>query len=94
MTNKKHRQKGDSLCRLSHSKQNAEEDLEISYNLCNLPKQITTVNDKTVKYTYFADGTKGKISFNKSDGGAGKLYDITDEEEAFKRQAYIGGVLS
>lgn len=36
---------------------------------------------------------KGKISFNKSDGGAGKLYDITDEEEAFKRQVYIGGVL-
>lgn len=36
---------------------------------------------------------KGKISFNKSDGGAGKLYDITDEEEAFKRQAYISGVI-
>ena len=36
---------------------------------------------------------EGKISFNKSNGDAGKLYDITDEEEAFKRQAYIGGVL-
>ena len=32
----------------------------MSYNLCNLPKQITTVNGKTVKYTYFADGTKFK----------------------------------
>ena len=40
--------------------QNAEEDLQISYNLCNLPTQITTVNGKTVKYTYFADGTKFK----------------------------------
>ena len=37
---------------------------------------------------------EGKISFNKSNGDAGELYDITDEEEAFKRQAYIGGVLS
>ena len=36
---------------------------------------------------------EGKISFNKSNGDAGELYDITDEEEAFKRQAYIGGVL-
>ena len=35
-----------------------EAGLEISYNLCNLPKQITTVNGKTVKYTYFADGIK------------------------------------
>ena len=34
--------------------------LQISYNLCNLPKQITTVNGKIVKYTYFADGTKFK----------------------------------
>ena len=32
----------------------------MSYNLCNLPKQITAVNDKTVKSTYFADGTKFK----------------------------------
>ena len=38
-----------------------EAGLEISYNLCNLPKQITTVNGKTVKYTYFADGTKFKV---------------------------------
>lgn len=37
---------------------------------------------------------EGKISFNKSNGDAGELYDITDEEEAFKRQAYIGGVLT
>ena len=35
--------------------------LQISYNLCNLPTQITTVNGKTVKYTYFADGTKFKV---------------------------------
>jgi hypothetical protein len=73
--------------------ENSEAGLQMSYNLCNLPKQISTVNSKTGKYTYFADGTKGKISFNKSDGGAGKLYDITDEEEAFKRQAYIRGVV-
>ena len=32
----------------------------MSYNLCNLPKQITAANGKTVKYTYFADGTKFK----------------------------------
>ena len=40
--------------------QNVEAGLQMSYNLCNLPKQITTVNGKTVKYTYFADGTKFK----------------------------------
>ncbi len=40
--------------------QNVEAGLQISYNLCNLPTQITTVNGKTVKYTYFADGTKFK----------------------------------
>ena len=34
----------------------------MSYNLCNLPKQITTVNGKIVKYTYFADGTKYRKS--------------------------------
>ena len=34
--------------------------MQMSYNLCNLPKQITTVNSKIVKYTYFADGTKFK----------------------------------
>ena len=34
----------------------------MSYNLCNLPKQITTVNGKTVKYNYFADGTKYRKS--------------------------------
>ena len=37
-----------------------EAGLQMSYNLCNLPKQITTMNGKTVKYTYFADGTKFK----------------------------------
>ena len=37
-----------------------EVGLQMSYNLCNLPKQISTVNGKTVKYTYFADGTKFK----------------------------------
>ena len=40
--------------------QNIEAGLQMSYNLCNLPSQITTVNGKTVKYTYFADGTKFK----------------------------------
>ena len=40
--------------------QNVEAGLQMSYNLCNLPKQISTVNGKTVKYTYFADGTKFK----------------------------------
>ena len=40
--------------------ENIDEGLQMSYNLCNLPKQITTVNGKTVKYTYFADGTKFK----------------------------------
>ena len=37
-----------------------EAGLQMTYNLCNLPKQITTVNSKIVKYTYFADGTKFK----------------------------------
>ena len=40
--------------------ENIDEGLQMSYNLCNLPKQITTVSGKTVKYTYFADGTKFK----------------------------------
>ena len=40
--------------------ENIEAGLQMSYNLCNLPTQITTVNGKTVKYTYFADGTKFK----------------------------------
>ena len=34
--------------------------LQFSYNLCNLPTQITAENGTTVKYTYFADGTKFK----------------------------------
>lgn len=38
-----------------------EAGLQMSYNLCNLPKQITTVNGKIVKYSYFADGTKFKV---------------------------------
>ena len=32
----------------------------MSYNLCNLPKQITTEDGTLVNYTYFADGTKFK----------------------------------
>ena len=40
--------------------QNVEAGLQFSYNLCNLPKQITAENGTTVKYTYFADGTKFK----------------------------------
>lgn len=32
----------------------------MSYNLCNLPKQITAANGTSVKYSYFADGTKFK----------------------------------
>ena len=36
---------------------------------------------------------EGKISFNKSNGEAGELYDITDEKDAYKRQAYIRGVV-
>ena len=40
--------------------QNVEAGLQMSYNLCNLPEQITAANGKTVKYTYFADGTKFK----------------------------------
>ena len=48
-----------------------EAGLQMSYNLCNLPKQITIVNSKTVKYTYFADGTK----FNAVDAtGNGFVY--------------------
>ena len=39
---------------------NTEAGLQLSYNLCNLPKQITAENGTTVKYTYFADGTKFK----------------------------------
>ena len=34
--------------------------LQISYNLCNLPKQITAEDGTLVNYTYFADGTKFK----------------------------------
>lgn len=40
--------------------QNVEAGLEISYNLCNLPKQITAEDGTLVNYTYFADGTKFK----------------------------------
>ena len=35
-----------------------EAGLQMSYNLCNLPKQITATDGTTIKYTYFADGTK------------------------------------
>ena len=34
--------------------------LQISYNLCNLPKQIAAEDGTLVNYTYFADGTKFK----------------------------------
>ncbi len=37
-----------------------EAGLQMSYNLCNLPKQITAANGTSVKYSYFADGTKFK----------------------------------
>ena len=40
--------------------QNVEEGLQMSYNLCNLPKQIIAANGISVKYSYFADGTKFK----------------------------------
>lgn len=40
--------------------QNVEAGLEISYNLCNLPKQITAEDGTLVNYIYFADGTKFK----------------------------------
>ena len=39
---------------------NTEAGLEILYNLCNLPKQITATDGTTIKYTYFADGIKFK----------------------------------
>lgn len=38
--------------------ENIDEGLQMSYNLCNLPKKITAANGTSVKYTYFADGTK------------------------------------
>ena len=34
--------------------------LQFSYNLCNLPTQITAEDGTLVKYSYFADGTKFK----------------------------------
>ena len=40
--------------------QNSETGLQFSYNLCNLPKQITAEDGTLVKYSYFADGTKFK----------------------------------
>ena len=40
--------------------QNVEAGLQMSYNLCNLPKQITAEDGTLVNYTYFADGTKFK----------------------------------
>ena len=39
---------------------NTEAGLQFSYNLCNLPKQITAEDGTLVKYSYFADGTKFK----------------------------------
>lgn len=40
--------------------QNVEAGLQFSYNLCNLPKQITAEDGSLVKYSYFANGTKFK----------------------------------
>ena len=40
--------------------QNVEAGLQMSYNLCNLPKQITAEDGTLVNYIYFADGTKFK----------------------------------
>ena len=40
--------------------ENIDKGLQMSYNLCNLPKQITAANGTSVKYSYFADGTKFK----------------------------------
>ncbi len=40
----------------------------MSYNLCNLPKQITAEDGTLVNYTYFADGTKFK-AVNTIDNG-------------------------
>lgn len=51
--------------------QNVEAGLQMSYNLCNLPKQITAANGTSIKYSYFADGTK----FNAVDAtGNGFVY--------------------
>lgn len=48
----------------------------MSYNLCNLPKQITTVNGKTVKYTYFGlQNTYGR--FMSIDPKAESFYHIS-----------------
>ena len=43
---------------MSLGAENSEAGLQMSYNLYNLPKRINVANGKTVKYTYFADGTK------------------------------------
>ncbi len=40
--------------------QNVEAGLQFSYNLCNLPTQITAEDGTLVKYSYFADGAKFK----------------------------------
>ena len=40
---------------------NTEAGLQFSYNLCNLPKQVTAEDGTLVKYSYFADGTKFKV---------------------------------
>ncbi|MBQ2844227.1 MAG: AHH domain-containing protein [Alistipes sp.] len=45
-----------------------EQDLQISYNLCNLPKQLSRNNAPLVNYAYLADGTKYKAQGADGDG--------------------------
>ena len=45
-----------------------EQDLQISYNLCNLPKQLSRGYAPLVNYAYLADGTKYKAQGADGDG--------------------------
>ena len=47
------------------------ENLQIAYNLCNLPQSITTGNGTSVNYGYLSDGTKYRAV---SDSGEKYLY--------------------
>ena len=47
------------------------ENLQIAYNLCNLPQSITTDDGATVNYSYLSDGTKFRAV---SDSGEKYLY--------------------
>ena len=47
------------------------ENLQIAYNLCNLPQSITTGDGATVNYSYLSDGTKFCAV---SDGGEKFIY--------------------